>query len=317
MRETLVKIKDWLKAFYGKFDVVIDTIVKFAIAFASFKVMSSKLGYLNIFENPFVMLILSLVCCILPYGLETVFIAVVLLAHVYKASMEAAIMLAMLLLVVALLYYSFHVGDAIVLVLTPLLFALKIPYVIPLILGLSGSFISVVPVSCGIIIYYLVSFVKGSPAMFDTTDVSLTDMPGRFMNILDNIIKNKEMWMVIVIFAVALIVIYLIHLFPFEYSWYVAVGVGGLIMIVMSVMLKVDFSIVMIIVSMLIAAVYVLFRFDVDYKKTDRLQFEDDDYYYYVKAIPKVSAKLFEDGTGEKSGVKSSGSRGKSYNDGK
>lgn len=293
MRETITKTKDWLKAFYGKYDVVIDTVVKFVIAFASFKVMSSRLGYLTLFENPFVIAIFSLVCCILPWGLETVAIAVCLLAHVYKASAEAAIILAILLIIIALLYYSFHVGDAIVLVLTPLLFALKLPYVIPLILGLSGTFISIIPVSCGIIIYYLVSFVKGSPAMFDTTELSLTEMPERFMNILNNIIKTKEMWMVIAIFAVALILVYLIHIFPFAYSWYVAVGVGGAALIVMGLVLKVDFSIILIVVSMLVAALYALFRYDVDYKKTDRLQFEDDEYYYYVTAIPKMSEKLF------------------------
>ncbi len=32
-----------------------------------------------------------------------------------------------------------------------------------------------------------------------------------------------------------------------------------------------------------------LFLFSVDYSRSERLQFEDDEYYYYVKAIPKVA----------------------------
>ena len=32
-----------------------------------------------------------------------------------------------------------------------------------------------------------------------------------------------------------------------------------------------------------------LFFFAVDYAKSENLQFEDDEYYYYVKAIPKLS----------------------------
>ena len=32
-----------------------------------------------------------------------------------------------------------------------------------------------------------------------------------------------------------------------------------------------------------------LFFFTVDYARSENLQFEDDEYYYYVKAIPKVS----------------------------
>ena len=29
------------------------------------------------------------------------------------------------------------------------------------------------------------------------------------------------------------------------------------------------------------------FLFSVDYSRTEKLQFEDDEYYYYVKAVPK------------------------------
>ena len=29
--------------------------------------------------------------------------------------------------------------------------------------------------------------------------------------------------------------------------------------------------------------------FNVDYTRVERVQFEDDEYYYYVKAVPKIS----------------------------
>ena len=32
-----------------------------------------------------------------------------------------------------------------------------------------------------------------------------------------------------------------------------------------------------------------LFFFSVDYARSERLQYEDDEYYYYVKAVPKLS----------------------------
>ena len=34
------------------------------------------------------------------------------------------------------------------------------------------------------------------------------------------------------------------------------------------------------------------FFFHVDYKRTERVQFEDDDYYYYVKAVPKITMQV-------------------------
>jgi len=31
------------------------------------------------------------------------------------------------------------------------------------------------------------------------------------------------------------------------------------------------------------------FVFNVDYSRTELVQFEDDEYYYYVKAVPKIT----------------------------
>ena len=42
-------------------------------------------------------------------------------------------------------------------------------------------------------------------------------------------------------------------------------------------------------ISAAVAAVYHFFVFNVDYSRTEYTQFEDDDYYYYVKAVPKIS----------------------------
>ena len=42
-------------------------------------------------------------------------------------------------------------------------------------------------------------------------------------------------------------------------------------------------------VSGVIAAILDFFIFAVDYNRTEYVQFEDDDYYYYVKAVPKIA----------------------------
>jgi len=31
------------------------------------------------------------------------------------------------------------------------------------------------------------------------------------------------------------------------------------------------------------------FKFNLDYSRTEKVQFEDDEYYYYVKAVPKMT----------------------------
>ena len=42
---------------------------------------------------------------------------------------------------------------------------------------------------------------------------------------------------------------------------------------------------------MLIAKVVEFFAFHVDYSRVEKVQFEDDEYYYYVKAVPKITVE--------------------------
>ncbi|MDO4938382.1 MAG: ABC transporter permease [Lachnospiraceae bacterium] len=292
--ETLVRIKDWLKAFYGKYDIVIVTLVKFLIAFVTLKLIGDRLGYIALFENPFVLIIISLVCSLLPYGLIATVLSVCLLANVYKASFEMAVIIGVFLIIVALLYYSFHPGDAVVFILTPVLFAFRIPYVIPLMVGLAGSIYSIIPVACGTVLYYLLAYIKGTPAVIATdSKISIMDLPDKFLSIIDEVVKNKEMWVMIAIFAAVIVIVYIIRKLPFRYSWFVAVGAGSILLIITAIILKSGESLIMILDSCVIACIYTVFKHDVDYKRTERLQFADDDYYYYVTAVPKISVDTF------------------------
>ena len=105
--------------------------------------------------------------------------------------------------------------------------------------------------------------------------------------------------MVMITFAVTITVVYFIHRLKADYSWIIAIVSGSildaLVLIIAFAVLKVDYSIVALILGHL-AAIAVgmilhLFVFSVDYSATELVQFEDDDYYYYVKAVPKVSVK--------------------------
>ena len=52
---------------------------------------------------------------------------------------------------------------------------------------------------------------------------------------------------------------------------------------------KILFMIIGSIVSLLIGFVIQFIFMNLDYARTERVQFEDDEYYYYVKAVPKMA----------------------------
>ena len=231
----------------------------------------------------------------LPYGAIVFLAACLLVAHVYAVSLEMALITLVLILTVAILYYGFKPGDSYLIVLTPLAFLFKIPYAIPLLVGLGGSLASVIPVGCGVFLYYLVMYVKQNAGIL--TNEGSVDIVQKYSQILKSVIFNQTMMVMIATCAVGIIIVYLIRRLSMDYSWIIAIIAGSvaeLLVIfigdfVFGVSVAVGQLILGILLSTLIAVVYNFFIITVDYTRTEYVQFEDDDYYYYVKAVPKMN----------------------------
>ena len=83
-------------------------------------------------------------------------------------------------------------GDGYLLLLTPMMFFLRVPYVIPLFVGLSGSLVSIVPVSCGVCIYYIMMYLKQNAGVLAGSTMS--EMAERFIVIVQSLFGNQLMW---------------------------------------------------------------------------------------------------------------------------
>ena len=112
----------------------------------------------------------------------------------------------------------------------------------------------------------------------------------------DGLMKNQEMMVTIIAFVTVLVIVYVVRRLEVEYAWHIAVFGGGIAyMIIMAaggIFLEATIPVVPLVagtmVSVFVGEILEFFFFHVDYKRTERLQFEDDEYYYYVKAVPKI-----------------------------
>ena len=122
-------------------------------------------------------------------------------------------------------------------------------------------------------------------------------MASRFRYIIDGFISNKGMLLTIAAFAATIIIVYLIRRLSVDYAWTIAIIAGALtdvmILLVGDLIFDTNVSILGLIIgtviSGLLAKVIEFFAFHVDYSRAEKVQFEDDEYYYYVKAIPKIT----------------------------
>ncbi len=292
---SLVMAKQVIKRFYSKYEVFILPVIKFLIGLICLSIINSRLGYMSRLNTFVIVLMVALMCSFMPLNFTVFVAALFVLGHIYSLSLECFIVIAALFLVLFLLYFRFSPKDTIAVLLTPICFILKIPYVMPIAAGLLGGPSSAVSVGCGVIVYYVLeAVIAGSGSINSLADEEMTT---RLKFVIDTVLNNKPMLAIVCAFAMTIIIVYVISRLKVYYSWFIAIGVGALADIVLLLVFDLVFEtevssgnmILGTIVAIIVGLVLQFLFFHVDYARTEKLQFEDDEYYYYVKAIPKVT----------------------------
>ena len=292
----LLEFKEKLKALYARFGAFAGPAIKFLLGFLSVVMLNQNLGFMARIDNMPAALFLGIVCMALPYGGMALLAGIVMLAHITAVSLELAAIVLALLLAVLLPYYGFQPGDSYLLVVTPLFFMLKIPYAVPLVVGLAGGIISIIPVSCGIFIYYIISYVKQNAGTL-TGESAASEMVQKYTQIVKDILFNQDMLLMIAAFALCILVVFVVKNLSIDYAWPVAIAAGTVTQLLVFLMGDFMFSVSVDMLQLLlgvlagcaVAGIYNFFVLALDYSRTEYVQFEDDDYYYYVKAVPKIT----------------------------
>ena len=297
---SLLELKQHLKLFYSRYDTYIMPVLRFALALAAFLTLNGQIGFMERAAGPAVSFLLALLCAFLPVNMIAVFGALLICLHGFALSIEVFAVAAGLLFVMYALYFRVAPGYGYVLVLTPLAFFLNIPNAVPLLMGLLGGPVCAVPVACGTVIYYLIIYMKNNTTMLANPESG--EMASRISYFVENVLNNKTMILTILVFAVTVMLVYTIRRMSVDYAWYLAIGIGAVVNIVLflvgSLVMATNIGILPLVlgtlVSLLIALAVEFFVFSLDYSRTEYTQFEDDEYYYYVKAVPKMSIAIPE-----------------------
>ena len=289
---TLLEMKQKIKNFYGEHDTWLLPLLKFLLAFLVFQTINSTLGFLEALDNIFIVLILSIICAVLPLNGMAVLGCIMIVAHCYGVGVEVAAFSVLLLLLLMILFLRFTSRDNLALILTPAAFSLHMPAAVPVGAGLLRGPSCAVPACCGVVLYYFMEVVSDRSTVLQGKE---TESVQKLQILLDALINNQEMWLNILAFVVVLMVVYLISRTSSDYSWRIGDAAGAiiyiLIMILGGMFLNVNINIGSVILSGVLAAVVGLViefaALGVDYSRSETTQFEDDEYVYYVKAVPK------------------------------
>ena len=292
---TLLVAKQIVMTLYSKYEVYITPILKFILALITLSMINSHLGYMDGINKVAVVLIVALMCSFMPTGFILVASAAFVLLHLYSFSLECAAIIGVAFLLMYLLYLRFSPKDTLVVVLTPVFFVLHVPYVIPLAMGFLGTPASVISVGCGVAAYYMIHYVTQNAPVISA--MAEEETAAKFKFVIDGLLKNKEMMVTIAAFAVTVFLVYCIRRLSVDYAWTIAAFAGAvsniIILLVGDLIFETNISLAGVIlgsiVALLLSIALQFFVFHVDYNRTEKVQFADDEYYYYVKAVPKVT----------------------------
>lgn len=291
---SLLVLKERLITIYQKIDVYAKPVIRFFMALVLFMVINSSYGYDSRFKSIPVVLLLSLFCAFLPIPIMIIIAAVISFFHFYFVSKILSILVVVVFLILYLLFARFTPKQGYVLVLMPICFILNIPYVLPILLGVIATPISIIPVTCGVFLYFFIGIVKQAAQI--TVTLSVEDTLQVYTYVIDSLKSNKEMILTIAIFAIVMLITYIIRTRKIDHAFDIAIAAGVvvniLVFLIGDLRLDIQDKILTLVIGSLISGVLVyiiqFFRLTLDYTAVEYVQFQDDDYYYYVKAVPKM-----------------------------
>ena len=280
----LLVAKQILLTLYSKYEVYITPFLKFILALVSLLLINSRIGYMDSIDKMTVVLIVALMCSFMPMNFIIVMAAVFIMLHLYAFNLECTIVVGVGFLLMFLLYLRFSPKDTLVILLLPICFLLKIPYAVPLAMGLVGTPVSAVSIACGVIVYHMLHFVTQNVSAI--VAMAEEEQTVKFKFVVDGLLNNRDMVITIVAFAVTVILVYLIRRMSIDYAWTIAMAAGAVVnitvLLVGDLMFDTNVALVEVllgnIAALLIAAALQFFVFNVEYSRTEKVQFEDDEY---------------------------------------
>lgn len=292
----LLEIKNKAIEFYGEYEVYLFSVIKFVVALVAFLLINQNIGFMESISSPTMALILALVCCLLPVNVIIWIAAGLILLNMYALSIEVAVTALLLLAIIYLVYFRFAPRDGIVAILTPICFHWKIPYIMPVACGLVREAYATVAVVVGTIMFYFLNGIKvNASEIAEITSDENAETLAKFKMTIGQVMGNYEMYLMIAVLALSTLTICVIRKIRMDYAWAMAYVSGILIQLVglflgfleLGVSGKTVEIILGNILALLLGFVMQFLFMNLDYGRTERVQFEDDEYYYYVKAVPK------------------------------
>lgn len=287
----LLVLREHIQKFYQKYALVLNPLFRFIIGFITFSSINRIIGYNPALNQIYIELLLALISVLMPGGVLLFFGAVFASVHIFYVSKMLALVVAAIFAVLYFAYIKFVPKHAYAIVAIPITFPLNLVYGVPILLGLFMTPIAVVPIICGVGIYYLMQSVIFVVSTSTDTSINL------YHAMLQQFFNCKEMYAMIVVFSAVSVLVYILRNREWNFSFEIAIVAGivtnAILLLIIKYILDINMNIAAFFIGSIFSGILVwiiqFMHLALNYAGVENLQFEDEEYYYYVRAVPKMN----------------------------
>ncbi len=305
--KNFLELRTKLVVFYQKTDYLLKPLFKFLLTLTAALRLRAMFNYDDFFSTNLAVLLISVIAAFIPMSMTLA----ILVVYASLLIQPVSVMMSMIPLSVYLIFFCFFLRlipeYSCAVIAMPVLILWKLPYVIPMAIGLFATPVGIIPTCAGVLAYYLLNGIKADIITIES--VSSKENPVRMVSdTLNDVLKNEKMYALMAVFVFVIIVMFLVRNIKMDYSFEISIAIGASVLAISLLILLLRTDMGMGITEIIIASVvsgiiiyisYLLYR-PLFYAGTERVRFEDDDYYYYVRAIPKIKILGADNGVGRK-----------------
>ncbi len=229
---TLLIWREKLQKIYARYSIYILKGMQFLMGLILFAMINSNIGFMKMASSVFCTIGLAVVCTFFPMIVMLMAATLLVLAHFYALSLPIMLIAAVVFVIMYIFYFRFTPKKAWIVLLSTMAFGLKLPFIVPVVFGLLGTPVWIVPAACGIMAYYMADFVKGSAAALKSVDAE--GLAGSLISSAKQILGGKEMWLMIVAVVIGILVVNLVRTRAINHAWKIASAAGAVVCVVVA-----------------------------------------------------------------------------------
>lgn len=295
----LLKIRYTLEEFYTAHRRIVGYLIRTVVLFLCMFTISRYVGFHPLLSQTWFIIVLSFVFGFVPIRFIMIGVMAYTTVQVFSLSYGLGFVTTAILVVMYLLFFRYANQYGYLLMLLPVLYFLKIPLVAVLVLAVMGPAISVITVLFGTLYYYLLHYIDVHAVTFASSTGELEFEKGELL--LQGVFGNREMLAMITVMFIVFMIVHFVKRANFSRSYEISIAIGSGVYIILTLANELIFGsltsgklityVISGIACGILGVLITMVLKPLDYERTETVEFEDEEYNYYVKAVPKVAFK--------------------------